>query len=56
MENLTQRDRVVILLSLYARERDIEYSISNAKRYNLAHLDKLQSELEEILNLQNRIW
>lgn len=52
---LSERDRVVLLLGLIARERDIGLSISDAKRYGLAHLDKLELELLEVNNLQKRI-
>lgn len=52
---LSERDRVVLLLGLIARERDINLSISDAKRYGLAHLDKLELELLEVNNLQRRI-
>lgn len=55
MEKLNARDRVVILLSLFARERDINQSITDAKRHGLAHLDKLELELAEVLNLQSRV-
>ena len=55
MEKLNARDRVVILLGLFARERDINISISDAKRYGLAHLDKLENELNECLDLQKRV-
>jgi hypothetical protein len=55
MENLTARDRVVLLLSLFARERDINISITDAKRHGLDHLDKLELELAEVLNLQSRV-
>ena len=52
---LSERDRVVLLLGLIARERDINLSISDVKRYGLAHLDKLELELLEVNNLQKRI-
>jgi hypothetical protein len=55
MDKLNARDRVVILLGLFARERDIKQSITDAKRYGLAHLDKLELELEELNNLQKRV-
>ena len=55
MEKLTARDRVVILLGLFARERDIMQSIADAKRHGLDHLDKLELELAEVLNLQSRV-
>lgn len=55
MEKLNARDRVVILLGLFARERDIRTSIADAKRYGLAHLDKIEAELVEILDLQKRV-
>jgi hypothetical protein len=55
MEKLSARDRAVLLLSLFSRERDLNLSISDARRYGLAHLDKLEDELEEILNLQKRV-
>lgn len=52
---LTARERVVIFLALLAREREIMISITDARKYGLAHLDKLQLELQECLDLQNRI-
>jgi len=52
---LTARERVVILLGLFAREREIKQSIVDAKKYGLAHLDKLEVELQECLKLQERI-
>lgn len=55
MDTLSARDRVVILLGLFSRERDLNLSISDAKRYGLAHLDKLEDELNEVLNLQKRV-
>jgi hypothetical protein len=55
MDKFSARDRVVLLMGLYARERDINISISDAKKYGLAHLDKLEVELQEVLNLQQRI-
>jgi len=55
MDKLSARDRVVILLGLFARERDLGISISDAKRYGLSHLDKLEEELAEVLNLQKRV-
>jgi len=55
MDTLSARDRVVILLGLFSRERDLNLSISDAKRYGLSHLDKLEEELAEILNLQKRV-
>ena len=55
MEKFTARDRVVILLGLFARERDLKISISDAKRYCLAHLEKLEDELKECLDLQKRV-
>ncbi len=55
MENFSNRDRVVILLSLFSRERDLNTSISDARKYGLAHLEKLEDELTEVLNLQKRV-
>jgi hypothetical protein len=55
MEKFSERDRVVILLGLIARERDIKISIMDAKKYGLAHLDKLEEELIEINELQKRV-
>jgi hypothetical protein len=55
MENFSARDRVVLLLSLFARERDIKLSIADAKKYGLAHLDKIEAELQEIIDLQKRV-
>lgn len=55
MEKFSERDRVVILLGLIARERDIKLSIADAKKYGLAHLDKLELELQEINDLQKRV-
>lgn len=52
---LSARDRVVIFLALLAREREINQSIMDAKKYGLAHLDKLEVELQECLDLQKRI-
>lgn len=52
---LTARDRIVLLLGLFAREREINISIADAKKYGLVHLDKLQLELQECLELQKRI-
>lgn len=52
---LSARDRVVLLLGLFAREREIMLSISDARKYGLAHLDKLELELEECIQLQKRI-
>lgn len=52
---LTARERVVLLMGLFARERDINISIVDAKKYGLAHLDKLEVELQECLKLQERI-
>lgn len=52
---LTARERVVLLLGLFAREREIKQSIVDAKKYGLAHLDKLEIELNETLELQKRI-
>lgn len=52
---LSPRDRVVLLLGLFAREREITLSISDARKYGLAHLDKLELELEECIQLQKRI-
>jgi hypothetical protein len=55
MEKFNERDRVILLMSLIARERDIKLSISDAKRYGLAHLDKLELELQEVNDLQKRV-
>lgn len=55
MNTFSARDRVVILLGLFARERDINQSITDAKRHGLAHLDKLELELAEVLKLQSRV-
>jgi hypothetical protein len=55
MEKLNARDRVVILLSLFARERDLNLSINDAKKHGLAHLEKLEDELKEVINLQKRV-
>jgi hypothetical protein len=55
MENFSNRDRVVILLSLFSRERDLNTSISDARKYGLAHIEKLEDELTEVLNLQKRV-
>jgi hypothetical protein len=55
MENFSNRDRVVILLSLFSRERDLNNSISDARKYGLTHLEKLEDELTEVLNLQKRV-
>ena len=55
MDKFSNRERVVLLLSLFSRERDINISITDAKRHGLAHLDKLELELAEVLNLQSRI-
>lgn len=52
---LSPRDRVVIFLALLAREREIMISIKDARKYGLAHLDKLELELQECLELQKRI-
>jgi len=52
---LTARERVIIFLALLAREREINMSIVDARKYGLAHLDKLQLELQECLELQKRI-
>lgn len=52
---LSARDRVVIFLALLAREREINQSIIDARKYGLAHLDKLEVELQECLELQKRI-
>lgn len=52
---LSPRDRVVLLLALFARERDLNMSISTAKQHGLAHLDKLELELKECLDLQGRM-
>jgi hypothetical protein len=53
--DFTARERVVLLLGLFAREREIKLSIMDAKKYGLAHLDKLEVELQECLELQKRI-
>jgi hypothetical protein len=45
----------VLLLSLFARERDINLSISDAKKYGSVNLDKLEAELIEIIDLQKRV-
>lgn len=55
MEKFNHRDRVVLLLSLFARERDINISITDAKKYGLAHLEKLENELAEVIELQKRV-
>lgn len=55
MEKFSPRDRVVILLGLFARERDIRQSITDARKYGLAHLDKIELELQECLDLQSRV-
>lgn len=55
MENFSPRDRVVILLGLFAREVNILNSIADAKRFELDHLDKLENELKECLELQKRV-
>jgi hypothetical protein len=55
MDKFSARDRVVLLLSLFARERDIKASIADAKKYGLAHLDKIEAELQEIIDLQKRV-
>jgi hypothetical protein len=55
MEKFSERDRVVLLLSLFARERDIKLIIADAKKYGLAHLDKIEAELAEIIELQKRV-
>jgi hypothetical protein len=52
---LSTSERVILLMGLFARERDINISIADAKKYGLAHLDKLQLQLQECLDLQNRI-
>ena len=53
--DLDARERVVLLLGLFAREREIRQSITDAKKYGLVHLDKLEVELQECLELQKRI-
>ena len=53
--DLSPRDRVVIFLGLLAREREINQSIMDAKKYGLVHLEKLEVELQECLDLQKRI-
>jgi hypothetical protein len=55
VEKFSERDRVVLLLSLFTRERDIKLSIADAKKYGLAHLDKIEAELAEIIELQKRV-
>ncbi len=55
MDKFSERDRVVLLLSLFARERDINVSIADAKKYGLAHLDKIEAELQEVIDLQKRV-
>jgi hypothetical protein len=55
MDKFSERDRVVLLLSLFARERDINISIADAKKYGLAHLEKIEAELTEIIDLQKRV-
>jgi hypothetical protein len=55
MDKFSERDRVVLLLSLFARERDINISISDAKKYGSANLDKIEAELTEIIDLQKRV-
>ena len=55
MEKFSERDRVVLLLSLFARERDIKLSIADAKKYGLDHLEKIENELAEIIELQKRV-
>jgi hypothetical protein len=55
MDKFSERDRVVLLLSLFARERDINLSISDAKKYGSANLDKIEAELTEIIDLQKRV-
>jgi hypothetical protein len=55
MDKFSERDRVVLLLSLFARERDIKLSIADAKKYGLAQLDKIEAELTEIIDLQKRV-
>ena len=55
MDKFSERDRVVLLLSLFARERDIKLSIADAKKYGSAHLDKIEAELTEIIDLQKRV-
>lgn len=55
MDKLSERDRVVLLLSLFARERDINISIADAKKYGSANLEKIEAELTEIIDLQKRV-
>jgi hypothetical protein len=55
MDKFSERDRVVLLLSLFARERDINISIADAKKYGSANLDKIEAELTEIIDLQKRV-
>lgn len=52
---LSPRERVIIFLALLAREREINISIVDARKYGLVHLDKLEQELQETLELQKRI-
>lgn len=52
---LSERDRVVLFLALLAREREINISINDAKKYGLVSLEKLQDELKECNELQKRI-
>lgn len=52
---LSARERVIIFLALLAREREIMISITDARKYGLVHLDKLEVELQECLELQKRI-
>jgi hypothetical protein len=54
-ETFSTRERLVLLTSLYAKERDIMISIKDAKKYGLAHLDKLEVELQEVIDLQKRM-
>ena len=53
--DFSQRERVVLLLGLFAREREIRISIRDAKLYGLVTLERLQEELQECLTLQKRI-
>jgi hypothetical protein len=52
---LNAQERNVIFLGLLAREREINQSIVDSKKYGLVNLDMLQSELKECLELQKRI-
>jgi hypothetical protein len=54
-ETFSTRERLVLLTSLYAKERDIMISIKDATKYGLPHIDKLEAELQEVLDLQKRM-